>query len=297
MCEFISWYRAKMPDNSVQILFLTDKDVFSSYGQEKLKGAKDNDYIGHGAIKAFFDLQNSQATLMEFENQNFWYKKQFPPEIAVHLESPETMLKTWGKILEQCLQIDDICYILDNAPESWLSAIINIETVLNKISTDAHLAYQILSSVKGLTESQKDKLIDGVSTDSDYSYQALRDITGLTESHKDILVNGVSDCAYDSSTVLQRVQGLTKSQKDKLVSKVSTKMDCSYDVLCYVQDLTEPQQDKLINKLSTSAYWAQKALYAEGLTKSQKNKLKKKIQERAKQLKTKQRKEGKRKCK
>jgi hypothetical protein len=50
MCEFISW---KVADGE-EVLFLTDEEVFSSFGREKLAGNQDNDILGHGAINAYY---------------------------------------------------------------------------------------------------------------------------------------------------------------------------------------------------------------------------------------------------
>ncbi|PJE58463.1 MAG: hypothetical protein COU81_00595 [Candidatus Portnoybacteria bacterium CG10_big_fil_rev_8_21_14_0_10_36_7] len=55
MCEFISWIEVEK-DGKVVVLYLTDKDVFSVYGLEKLKGCQDNDFLGDGAIRAYYDI-------------------------------------------------------------------------------------------------------------------------------------------------------------------------------------------------------------------------------------------------
>lgn len=214
MCELISWIEAKMSDNTVQVLFLTDKDVFSSYGRDKLKGCKDNDYLGHGAIRTYFDLNKSQATLKERENKEFWNKEGFPPEIAQYLESPKTFLNTWGKMVKTCLQPDDAYFVLTNAPKPWLSALSDI--MVDRVTTDAYGSYCVLRNVKGLTEAQRDRLIDRVAIDAGLSCDTLCDVKGLTKIQKDKLVDRVATDARWSYYALRDVQGLTKAQKKKL---------------------------------------------------------------------------------
>lgn len=185
MCEFISWIEAKMPDNTVQVLFLKDEDVYSSYGRDKLKGCRDNDYIGHGAIRTYFDLDTSPAKRTQYENKEFWKKENFPPEIARYLESPETFLNTWGKMIQTCFQPDDAYFVLTHAPEPWLSALFDI--MVDWVATDVVYSYCVLRKVKGLTKIQKDKLVDRVATDTEYSYDILDEVKGLTEAQKNKL--------------------------------------------------------------------------------------------------------------
>lgn len=62
MCEFISWI-----EKGNDIFYLTDKEIFSKQGQELLLGCKDNDFLGHGAIRKFYSLQYGR----EHEVKNF----------------------------------------------------------------------------------------------------------------------------------------------------------------------------------------------------------------------------------
>lgn len=214
MCDALSWIEAKMPDDTMQVLFLKDENVYSSYGRDKFKDCQDNDYIGHGAIRAYFDLDTSPATLTQHENREFWNKENFPPEIARYLESPETFLNTWGKMIQTCFQPDDAYFVLTNAPKSWLSALLDI--MVDRVATHEKSSYHALCYAKGLTEAQKDKIVDRVATEAEYSSYALR-----------------------------YAKRLTKIQKDKLVDRVATNAEYSYYALCYAKGLTKIQKDKL----------------------------------------------------
>lgn len=100
MCEFVSWI-----EKDGQVLFLTSKDVNSSYGRKELEGCLDNDFIGHGAIRRFYSFQGG----VDKENRNFW-NGELPPEVKAAWNSGELdgMLKY--------LQTDDLEHIINNAP-------------------------------------------------------------------------------------------------------------------------------------------------------------------------------------
>ena len=63
MCECVSWI-----EKDSKVYFLTPEDIDSKFGKEKLEGCIDNDYIGHGAIRKFYGVENGK----EMENQHFW---------------------------------------------------------------------------------------------------------------------------------------------------------------------------------------------------------------------------------
>ena len=181
MCEFISWKK----DSQGSVFFLTDNEVFSPRGRETLKGTKDNDYIGHGAIDAFFG--SATHNLSQFENQNFWDNTPFPPQIAVHLESPQTLLDTWGKILRESLQPDDAYYILTHAPEPWRAALMDI--CFRHVIKDSGYSYRILCDIKNLTEVQTNTLVKEVAKNLRYSYYTLWDVENLTQTQIALLRN------------------------------------------------------------------------------------------------------------
>ena len=103
MCEFISWI-----ETSGEVLFLTGDDLKDKYGKEVLEGSRDNDFIGHGAIRAFYNLQGG----VEKENRNFW-DGLLPQEIKDAWNS--------GKLdnMLRHLQTDDLEHIVQNAPENF----------------------------------------------------------------------------------------------------------------------------------------------------------------------------------
>ena len=92
-------------------MFLTDQDIFSSHGQEVLS-KKDNDPIGHTAIKLYFNLTGGE----QHECQDIWNPSKFPPEIAEKLKDFD---KYWGKTFAKHLQDDDLNYIMSNGPDEW----------------------------------------------------------------------------------------------------------------------------------------------------------------------------------
>jgi len=65
MCDFISWMR-----NGLELYYLTEKELNSPKG-DLLLSRKDNDPLGHGAIRKYFGLEGI-TTAKEFENRDFW---------------------------------------------------------------------------------------------------------------------------------------------------------------------------------------------------------------------------------
>ena len=116
MCDFISW---KEVDG--QILFLTDKEVYSSRGLELFDDSKDNDVIGHGAINKYFGIDKKVGT--EYEKRIFWDKNSDPkiPDVILEkLETVESFMKHWGKMFTSgCFQNDDLRYIIKYADEPY----------------------------------------------------------------------------------------------------------------------------------------------------------------------------------
>ena len=154
MCQFVSWI--ELPEGApCGVLFLTDKEVYSEVGKEKLTGVQDNDVIGHGAIRAFYGLKPNEGTQREITA--FWKKKSFPPEIARYLESPETLIDTWGRMLKSgAIDYETAFSIMNEAPKLWREGLSGI--CLDIFSRDADYSYRALRDIKGFTEVQRDKL-------------------------------------------------------------------------------------------------------------------------------------------
>ncbi len=115
MCNFISWIQYKG-----EILFLTDSEVFSSFGRKRLEGCLGNDFLGHGAIRKFFKLKDNQGE--EREESEFWdpeAQKQIPKVIVEKLTTPELFKENWGRIFRNYFQNDDLVNIIKYAPEPY----------------------------------------------------------------------------------------------------------------------------------------------------------------------------------
>jgi len=110
MCEFVSWIECRG-----EILFLTDAEVFSSHGKDVLQSSRGIDFLGHGAIRAFYGIQ--QGVGREQEERRFWDIALFPEPIRKKLE--EGFDANWGKMF-QFFRMDDLFWILQNHPDvSW----------------------------------------------------------------------------------------------------------------------------------------------------------------------------------
>ena len=81
MCEFISWKEVTTADGKdVEILFLTYDDIYNSKRGRKLqKFTTPDDFIGHGAIDFFYDLNGKG---IDKECTDFSSPNNFPPIIV-----------------------------------------------------------------------------------------------------------------------------------------------------------------------------------------------------------------------
>jgi hypothetical protein len=110
MCDFISW----IEKNGV-LHYLTDAEIFEDGKlSPRLEGCRDNDIIGHGAIRKYYAIQAGK----EFETKKFWEKGALPNELEKKVKKFD---KFWGKTFAsgKYFQNDDLYYIICNAPESW----------------------------------------------------------------------------------------------------------------------------------------------------------------------------------
>ena len=108
MCNFLSW--VEIPDG--KLYYLTDSEVYSEVGRDKLAWCKDNDVIGHGAIRAFYNLTGGT----DRERRDFW-RDDLPTELVKAVKDFD---KHWGKMWNSgAFQADDLREIICNAPEAW----------------------------------------------------------------------------------------------------------------------------------------------------------------------------------
>jgi hypothetical protein len=248
MCDFVSWKQ----DSEGNIFFLTDKDVFSPYGRETLGGTRDHDVLGHGAITAYFG--DATRYYSQYENKVFWNKQGFPPQIAVHLESPKTLLQTWGRMLKQALQPDDALFILANAPEPWNSALRSI--CINHITKGVDDSYDTLVRVRGLTTAEKDALINSVVKEPRFAYKTLWDVTNLTKTQKDVLIQGVIKDPGSAYQAINNVRGLTKRQINILTTGIAQSAAYAYRSLFELEPLTKTQINILVKGAAENANYA-----------------------------------------
>jgi len=119
MCNAISYVKVT-EGGKTQIFWLEDKDIFSDYAQEKLAGCKDNDFLGHKAIRIFWGLGEKG---IDKEVRDFWNTEKLPPELAGKVKDFDTY---WGRTFQKCFPNDDLRYVIEYAPEAWKSRARNL---------------------------------------------------------------------------------------------------------------------------------------------------------------------------
>jgi len=110
MCDFISW--VELPEG--QIAYLTDQEVFSKWGKERLGGCRHNDVLGHGAIRAYYGISKDRG--LDREQRNFWDTSKLPEELAEKVRHFE---EHWGDMWRKSFRGDDLLYIVEHAPGKW----------------------------------------------------------------------------------------------------------------------------------------------------------------------------------
>ena len=108
MCNFISWI-----ERDGELYYLTDEEIFSSFGREMLDGCQDNDFIGHGAIRRYFQLAGEGT---DHEVRKFWNAAALPKELSRKIKNFD---KYWGKTFHRYFTNGDLRYIIAVAPEKW----------------------------------------------------------------------------------------------------------------------------------------------------------------------------------
>ncbi len=115
MCEFISWIEVTR-DGKKEILYLDDQLLGEKRTKEILDGSKDNDFLGHHAIRAVWSLKNGEG--QEGEVKDFWKTKKLPKVLQEKLKDFSSLKRHFSKMLENHAQPDDLEYILTKAPEN-----------------------------------------------------------------------------------------------------------------------------------------------------------------------------------
>ncbi len=106
MCDFISWI-----EKGDALLYLTDSEIFSARGRKMSNACKDNDFIGHGAIRKFYGVSPENG--IEKEIRDFWNTEKLPSELA---EQAKEFDKHWSRTFQNYFQNNDLCYIITNVP-------------------------------------------------------------------------------------------------------------------------------------------------------------------------------------
>ena len=118
MCEFISWVEIQSANSKkATYLYLTDEEIFSSYGREVLRGSQGNDFLGHGAIRAYYG-KDGQAFCggVDREVCDFWNTEKLPPELALKIKNFEA---NWGQTFRRYFMNNDLRCFITYAPEEW----------------------------------------------------------------------------------------------------------------------------------------------------------------------------------
>jgi len=109
MCDFISYVQ-----KGNQLFYLTDEEIFSKEGRDKLSGCQDNDFISHGAIRKFFGIRGGE----DHEVKDFWNTNKLPKELVDKIANFDLY---WSRTFKRYFMNDDLRYIISKAPETWKS--------------------------------------------------------------------------------------------------------------------------------------------------------------------------------
>lgn len=116
MCEFISWIEVNR-EGKKEILYLDDELLAEKRTKKILEGSKDNDFLGHHAIRAVWDLKTNEG--VEGEVPDFWNTGKLPQELQQKLKDFPSFKKNFGKMFENYAQSNDLRYVVKNASENW----------------------------------------------------------------------------------------------------------------------------------------------------------------------------------
>lgn len=118
MCKHCSCIKHKGADGKIHILYLDDHTVFSKDGNALRKlGAAGNDFLGHGAVRAVYGLKKEEGR--DVEVRDFWNAHKLPEELRDKFKDFPTWKKNFGRMFEMSAQVEDLEYIIGNAPKHW----------------------------------------------------------------------------------------------------------------------------------------------------------------------------------
>lgn len=121
MCRFFSYKEAVGEDKKVHILYLDDVALFKADGTssdkmaELLKdGSRDRDFMGHGAICAYYGIKDNEAG--DQEVRNIWNGELLPKELRSKFKDGETVIRNFGQMLRTYAPAEDLDYLRIEAP-------------------------------------------------------------------------------------------------------------------------------------------------------------------------------------
>ena len=109
MCEPISWV-----ERDKECYFVTLADLKSERGQELLKTSRDNDPLGHGFVRAYWNIPTGVGK--DHEVREFWKPSKYPKDIRVTLG--KNFDKNWSHIWQYATN-DDLRYIVVHGKEKY----------------------------------------------------------------------------------------------------------------------------------------------------------------------------------
>jgi hypothetical protein len=120
------------------VYFLTDKEIYKDY-QKRVGKIKDNDPLGHGAIRAYYGIPDGVG--IEYEERNFWEYK-YPEKIQKCVDNFNVY---YSRTFNNLLQNDDLIYLINCAPDKWKeNAWKALDLLIAKNPSNYNLLYTVI---------------------------------------------------------------------------------------------------------------------------------------------------------
>ncbi len=245
---FLSWIEVTHK-NGKETLFLTDKVAFSSKGTE----IRRNRYSYLGSLATYkcfptiFDKLRSEYPelckpndrgahnhlVKECHDIHFWDASRFPLEIAVHLGSPEKVIKTWGRMLKASLNPDQIVYIVKYAPNKYIRG---LRDILAQALIRSHCLYILYETFPDTNSSERSAILRTATEDSEFAESVFGDPKlNFSKTERQLLLKSISkDRVAIINTVRDHPELLDQKDKDQL--ERNEKRLLKYEIAHYVQD-------------------------------------------------------------